>query len=165
MPLIQLICVAVAIPVLLGVSFFFGFRQFAALRRLSEGPELPLEESRQCRRQAYRRLVGCALLAVLALLLAGAQLFLEERIDEQNAPTPEGVARAPTPEQRDFARFYVSYWIGCLVLLLVVVGLAGVDLWETRRRGLRDRRKLLDDQRVMLERQMTLYRRQRDGPG
>jgi hypothetical protein len=166
--LIQLICVALAIPVLLGVSFIYGFRQVAALRLLREGPELPAEEGRHHRRQAYRRLVSCGLLALLALLLAGAQLFLEERadnlIDEQAARPQEEGPRDLTPEQRNFARFYGAYWIGCLVVLMAVVALAGVDLWETRRRGLRARRKLLDDTRGMLQRQLTRYRRERDGP-
>jgi hypothetical protein len=60
---------------------------------------------------------------------------------------------------------YGVYWIVLLVVLMAVVVLAGIDLWETRRRGLRERRKLLDDQRVMLRRQMTRWRRERDEPG
>jgi flagellar biosynthesis/type III secretory pathway M-ring protein FliF/YscJ len=164
----QLICVAVAIVVLLCLSFVFGWRQLVVLRRLREGPELPAEESRQQRRQARRRLVGCVLLALLAFLLAGAQLFLEERVDiwiaQHAGPAPDGEPVEPTPEQRNFFRLYGVYWIILLVVLLAVVALAGIDLWETRRRGLRERRKLLDDQRVMLQRQMTRWRRERDGP-
>jgi hypothetical protein len=164
--LIQLICVALAIPVLLGLSFFFGFRQFAVLRRLREGPALPSEEQRQQRRQSLRRLTSCGLLALLALLLAGAQLFLEDRadafIDEQDTRPPEASAPEPTPEQRDFLRIYGAYWITCLLVLLAVVALAGFDLWETRRRGLHERRKLLDDHRVLLKRQITRYRREHD---
>jgi ABC-type Fe3+ transport system permease subunit len=165
--LTQLICVALAIPVLLGLSFVFGWQQYTALRRLRDSPALPVAERRQQRRQAYRRLVTCGLLALLALLLAGAQLFLEERadnlIDEQRAQSQDQGAEAPfTPEQRNFARFYGVYWIVCLVVLLAVVGLAGIDLWETRRRGLRERRKLLDDQRGMLRRQITRLRQERD---
>src|ERR1700722_18226421 len=64
----QLICVAVAIVVLLGLSFGFGWRQLAVLRRLREVPELPADEGREQRRQAHRRLVSCGLLALLALL-------------------------------------------------------------------------------------------------
>ncbi len=164
----QLICVAVAIVVLLGLSFGFGWRQLAVLRRLREGPELPADDARQLRRQAQRRLVSCGLLALLALLLAGAQLFLEERADvwiaQQKDQAPEGEPVEPTPEQRDFFRVYGVYWIVLLVVLLAVVVLAGIDLWETRGRGLRERRKLLDDQRVMLQRQVTRLRRERDGP-
>jgi hypothetical protein len=165
--LIQLICVALAIPVLLGLAFFYGWRELAELRRLRAGPPLPAAESRQQRGQAYRRLLTCGLLAVLALLLAGAQLFLEERadnlIDEQQAQShQDGTEPTFTPEQRDFARIYGVYWIVCLVILMAVVGLAGIDLWQTRRRGLRERRKLLDDQRVMLRRQITRLRQERD---
>jgi putative copper export protein len=168
MALTQLICVALAIPVLLGLSFFFAWRQFVLLRGLRGGPELPAAESRQERRQAYRRFVSCGLLALLALLLAGAQLFLEERadnlIDEQSAqPQEEGAPSAFTPAQRDFARLYGMYWIVCLVVLMAIVALAGIDLWETRRRGLRERRKLLDDQRVMLRRQIKRYWQERRG--
>jgi hypothetical protein len=153
--------------VLLGVAFVFGWQQYVALRGLRNRPELPLAERRQQRGQAYRRLLTCGLLALLALLLAGAQLFLEERvdnlIDEQRAQAQEQGGEQPfTPEQRNFARFYGVYWIGCLVVLMAVVGLAGIDLWETRRRGLRERRKLLDDQRVMLRRQITRLRQERD---
>jgi hypothetical protein len=165
--LTQLICVALAILVLLGLSFFYGWREVVELRRLRAGSPLPVAESRQQRGQAYRRLLTCGLLALLALLLAGAQLFLEERadklIDEQQAQShPDGAESTLTPEQRDFARFYSVYWIVCLVILMAVVGLAGIDLWQTRRRGLRERRKLLDDQRVMLRRQITRLRQERD---
>jgi hypothetical protein len=163
--LIQLICVAAAIPVLLGLAFFFGGRQFAVLRHLRERPEMPAEEQRRLRRQAYRRLVSCGLLILLALLLAGAQLFLEERadlfIDAQDARPADASAPEPTPEQRDFLRLYGAYWIVCLMVLLAIVALAGVDLWQTRRQGLRERRQLLDDHRVLLEQQITRYRQER----
>jgi hypothetical protein len=143
--LIQLICVALAIPVLLGLAFFYTWRQ---------------------RGQAHRRLITCGLLALLALLLAGAQLFLEERadklIDDQKAQAQaDGTEPDLTPEQRDFARIYGVYWIVCLVILMAVVGLAGLDLWQTRRRGLREQRKLLADQRGMLRREITRLRRER----
>jgi hypothetical protein len=165
--LLQLICVALAIPVLLGVSFFFAWRQFVELRRLRDGPPLPAAEMRQQRGQVYRRLVTCGLLALLALLLAGAQLFLEERadklIDEQKAQAQaDGTEPDLTPEQQNFARIYGVYWMVCLVILMAVVVLAGLDLWQTRRRGLRERRKLLDDQRGMLRREITRLRRERE---
>ena len=167
MALLQLICVTLAIPVLLGVSFFFAWRQCVELRRLREGPPLPAAEMRQQRGQARRRLVTCGLLVILALLLAGAQLFLEERadklIDEQQARAQvDGTEPDLTPEQQKFARVYGVYWMVCLVVLLAVVGLAGLDLWQTRRRGLRERRKLLDDQRGMLRRELTRLRQERD---
>lgn len=168
MALAQLICVALAIPVLLGLSFFFGWHQLGALRRLRDGPELPATLARGLRRQLYRRLVTCGLLALLALLLAGAQLFLEERADdlikENSVQAKHGNSPELTPEQRDFARFYGAYWLFCLLILLTIVGLAGFDLWETRRNGLRERRRLLHDQRLMLQRQMTQFR-ERDERG
>jgi hypothetical protein len=167
--LFQLICVALAIPVLLGLAFAFGYRQFGVLRRLREGSEQPAKEQRELRHQAYRRLVSCGLLALLAWLLAGAQLFLEERadqfIDAQNARPPEANAPEPTPEQRDFLRLYGAYWIVCLVVLMTIVALAGVDLWATRQHGLRERRKLLDDHRILLRRQLLRYRRERGADG
>jgi flagellar biosynthesis/type III secretory pathway M-ring protein FliF/YscJ len=168
-PQIQVICFALAIVVLLGLSFGFGWRQLVALRRLREVPELPADESRRQRRQAHRRLVGCGLMALLALLLAGAQLFLEEPTDlwiaEHDARAAEGQPVEPTPQQRAFFRLYGVYWIVLLLVLLALVAVAGVDLLETRRQGLRERRKLLDDRRVMLQRQMTRWRREHDGPG
>jgi hypothetical protein len=163
----QLICVALAIATLLVLAFLYGWRQVVELRRLGERPELPAAERRQQRRQAYRRLVNCALLAVLAVMLAGAQLFLEQRaddlIDQREAQSQQDGAEPPlTQEQRDFASLYAGYWIACLVVLLAIVALAGIDLWETRRLGLREHRKLLDDQRGMLQRQIARYRQQRD---
>jgi hypothetical protein len=165
--LLQLIFVALAIPVLLGVSFFFAWRQFVELRRLRDGPPLPAAEMRQQRGQIYRRLVTCGLLTLLAFLLAGAQLFLEEGADkliaEQKAQAQaQGTEPDLTPEQQHFARIYAVYWMVCLVILMAVVGLAGLDLWQTRRRGLRERRKLLDDQRGMLRREITRLRQERD---
>jgi hypothetical protein len=166
-PLIQLICVGLAIPLLLGLAFYFGWRQVVALGEVREQTSLPAEENRYQRRQAHRRLVGCGLMALLALLLAGAQLFLEDKAqalaEQRDALPDDGSAPPLTEPERDFARMYACYWIVCLLVLMAIVALAGVDLWETRRRGLREQRKLLDDQRLMLERQVERYRQKRKG--
>jgi len=167
-PLIQLICVGLAISVLLGLAFYFGWRQVLALGELREQTSLPAEESLHQRGQAHRRLAGCGLMVLLALLLAGWQIFLEDKAEAlrvQRAALPDdGTAPPLTDSERDFVRFCVSFWIVFLMILLVVVALAGVDLWTTRRRGLREHRKLLDDQRLMLERQVERYRQERNRP-
>jgi len=166
-PQIQLVCFAIAISVLLSLSFFFGWRQLLALRSLGEQPNLPVEESRYQRRQAYRRLIGCGLMVLLALLLAGWQIFLEDKAQalavERDNVVPDSEPPPMTEEQRDLARLCVYYWIVILLVLLTIVALAGVDMWTTRRRGLREHRKILDDQRIMLERQVARYREGRNG--
>jgi hypothetical protein len=156
------------IAVLLALAPFYAWRQLRALRQLRRAPDLPAAEADHLRRQVRRRLAGCALMLVLAGLLGGALVYLEEpaqrRADESDA---RGDAPPPplTPEDRHFLRLYGWYWIATLLVLLALVLLAAFDLWATRRYAWREHRKIQDDRRAMIERQVQRLRQSRNGQG
>jgi hypothetical protein len=157
---LQIISGAALVATLLGVSSYYAWRQLRALRGLRRTPGLPDAEARYVRRQAWRRLVGCVLMLVMAGLLAVTLLYLE-------GPTQQiadrGVGLPPTPEERDFLSLWVGGWIAILLVLMAVVFLAAWDLWATRLYGVREMRKIQADRRAMIERQASRVRRQRNG--
>lgn len=151
--------------VLLLLAAFSMRRQVGNLRQLKSTAFMPSDDRRYQRNQAYRRLFTSVLLIVLAGLLAGAYLSGMERqaeqlgqkkveLDENDQP------RIPT-EHREFARFYSLYWIAVLLLLFVVVSLAIVDLWSTRRYAWKEMRRIQTENRAMLERDLAMHRQQK----
>jgi hypothetical protein len=163
----QIVFGTLLVAVLLFLSLFYAWRQVRALRALRQAPELPPEEARYERTKAWRRLVSCGLTLALAALLAGLLTFLEDRAQEL-ADRREAVAAGEeppplTPEERALARRWLWGWIVLLLVLLAVVLLAAVDLWATRRFGLRQYRKIQADRRAMIERQVSRLRGQRNG--
>ena len=160
----QIVFGVALVAVLLGLAGFYGWRQVRLLRRLPADPAEAGEEEAWLREQAWRRLVCCALMVVLAVLLSGALLYLEgpaqalaDRVDA------EGPDVADTPEHRHFVNFYSYYWIAFLLVLLALVVVAGIDVWAVRRFGLRQLRRLQADRRAMIARQSALLRQRREG--
>lgn len=158
----QIVFGVALVIVLLGLAGFYAWQQVRVLRRVGAG-ESGSEEGVHLRRQAWRRLVGSALMVLLAVQLAGALLFLEgpaqqlaDRVDAEGPQATEG------PEQEAFGNFYGYYWIAFLLLLLVWVVLAGIDWWAVRRFGLRQLHRLQDDRRAMIARQSALLRQRRE---
>lgn len=153
--------------VLLGLALGFTWKQVAVLRELRRDPYLAEEDSRYERGLAYRRLVSCGLLFLLALLLVGALVYLEEPAqrlaEEARARRDQGMERAFTPEEKLFLRVYSWYWIGFLLVLLAVVILAAFDLWAVRRYGRQQHRRIQDDRRAMIEDELGRMRQQRNG--
>ncbi len=142
---------------LLGLSLYVGARQVVQLRHLRQ-QDLPAEEMHYERRKAWRRLVSCGLTLVLAAMLAVLVPSWEEVDRMLRVAGPQ-----PTEEQKSLARLYVGGWIVLMMLLMVLLVLAALDLWSTRRFGLRQFRKLQADRRAMIERQVNRMRRDRDG--
>jgi hypothetical protein len=155
------------VAALLVLSLFYGWRQVRALRGLRRAPGLPDEEARYERHRGWRRLVSCALMLLLAGLLAGALAYLEGQAqryaDMQDAVAAGAPPREPTDDETRFLLLYGRYWIGLLLVLLAVVLLAALDLWATRRYGLQQHRKLAADRRAMIQRQVERMRGERNG--
>lgn len=146
--------------VLLGTAAYVAWRQIQILREVAGNDNLPTDERDHLRSRARRRLATCVLLLLLAGWLGGflflepqAQQFLE--LVRENPELKE--------EQKPFWRFYGWYVIGGLLALLVLVGIAGVDLMAVRRHGQRQYQKLREDRRAMIERQAARLRQERNG--
>lgn len=150
--------------VALGIAFAIG--QVRTLRWVRGQKELPREDVRYFVRRSYSRLVGSALLLLLAGLLAGLHGFgVLEGLDALVAEGPQAHAeqRQLTPEQRRFVDFAYGY-VGAiaLVVLLLVVG-SFLDTMATRRYGMRHRKQIREDRQAMLARQFALLQRRDPG--
>jgi hypothetical protein len=139
--------------------------QISNLRRMRAQPHMPSDDRSYLRNQAYRRLVMGALLIALAGMLAGTYLSgLERQADQfgqKQGDANPGDRPALQPEDRALARLYLIYWISILVLLFLVVSLAIVDLWSTRRYAWEQLRRIQSENRAMLERDLAMYRQQK----
>jgi hypothetical protein len=161
---------SVIIIVLAGLAGYFGWRQWqalAALRRL--GDELPEDDRRYEYGKAWRRLAGCVLMGVLAVLFAGSYLLdLNERavaLGHEGRTAAGDAAPAPVmnAEQQRFVNFFSTYWIVLVGIVMALLCLAAVDLWAIRRYGLRHLRQIQSDRRAMLQEQLAILRRERNG--
>jgi len=163
----EIIFGAVLVVVLLFVAVLYGVRQIVSLRQLRAAEEMGLEERAYLHGRARRRLVMSLLLLVLGVIFTAGLVYLEtpaqQLADQREAQEQQGDSAPLSPEQRPFARLYLSFWIVFLLLLMAVVLLAAVDLWATRRYGLRQHRKLIADHRAMIEREIARYRQERNG--
>jgi hypothetical protein len=149
----------------LGVAAFFARQQVATLRGLSRSEILTPDDRGYLRRQAWRRLLGCAMLVLIACLisgwfLSGLDAGIDALGDQRKAQAAAGEILA-RPEQEQAMRFYIYYWIAVLLLLLGLVLLAAADLWAIRRFSARHFRRIRDDRRAMLEHQLEELRRER----
>jgi hypothetical protein len=76
----------------------------------------------------------------------------------------DSVVTAPvTAEDRSFAYLYGSFLFVFVLVLFIVLVIAGIDAWATRRYGMQQYRKLMADRRAMIERQAARLREERNG--
>jgi hypothetical protein len=157
---------SVLVVLVAGLSGYFGWRQWGTLRRLRAEPDLPAEERCYLHNQAWRRLVCCALLLVIAGFLVG-WFFLEADYRAIRAQAQERAERKEdkelTADQQRFLRFFTFYWGVALGLLLVVLSLAALDLWAIARFGLHKHRQLQADHRALMEEHAARLRSRRNG--
>lgn len=165
---LEIIFAAVIVLLLLGLAGYFGWRQWLMLRDLRRQTDLALEDRLYYFRQAWRRLACCALMILLASMLAGWYLSgMEQRareMEERTRIATELDAEGQDAERRSKDMFRL-YWIVLLVVLLFVLVLAALDVLAIRRFGLRHYRQIRSDRREMLEKEASILRSQRNGHG
>jgi hypothetical protein len=158
------------VVVLLGMAGYYTWRQWQALRHLRVADELDAADRRYYLVRAWRRLVGCGVMVLLAAGLAGTYLLGQEwkahELGEAQAVEPhdgDAEVAAPDPEQTRWLRQYSTFWIVFSMLLFSLVGLAFWDFLATRRYGMRNLRQIQQDRRAMIEGQLVRLRQQRGG--
>jgi hypothetical protein len=163
----QILYGALLVVVLLALAGYYAWRQVQTVRGLRVAEEMGLEERLYLHRQVRRRIFGCILMVVLAVLLSGLLLFLEgpmsELSDYISAARERGEEPELSPEQRSLRKLYTLWNIGLLLTLLVFLATAGVDYLSTRRFGRRQLRRIQVDRRAMIERQAARLRQERNG--
>jgi UDP-N-acetylmuramyl pentapeptide phosphotransferase/UDP-N-acetylglucosamine-1-phosphate transferase len=151
--------------ILLAMGLYTIRKQLRALARLRSTAHMPSDERAYSRNQAFRRVATSVFLIILAGMLAGAYLAgIEEQAEELGRArvVPDDGPRPPmNDEQKQFARFYGAYWITVLALIFLVITLAMVDIWSTRRYAWRELRRIQAENREMLERDLAMYRQQK----
>jgi hypothetical protein len=165
----ELVAMSLLAALLLAVAVYYLRKAIRTLQRTTAAFEMLPDERVFLRRQAWRRLVNSGFMIALAGLLIGAYAVgLPQRADEigkqREREAVDGQKPPLTEEQRDFGRLFGGYLIGFLALLALVVILAGLDYFATRRYAFAQLRRIQIDRRAMLERQMTRWREERDGP-
>lgn len=164
----ETVAAGLIVAILLSLAAYYTWRQTQTLHHLKDQPELAPEDRTYYHRQAWRRLVGCLLMVVLGLMMAGSYLLgLEARAKEIGQWAQAQRDRHETPvldaEQQNFVRLYTSVWIATLLILLTILSLAAADIWAIRRFGVRHHRLLQAERRAMLEDQISRLRRDRGG--
>jgi hypothetical protein len=151
--------------VLLALAGWFGWKQVMVLRNRAELDNATPEDRRYLSRQAWRRLVGCALMVVLAGLLAGWYLLGFHDFANQLFLRPETAdgRTVQTPQEQQTLRYCVYYFIAALVVLLGMLGVAALDILSIRSYALRHHRQIMADRRAMIERQVARMRQQGNG--
>jgi hypothetical protein len=151
--------------VLVLLAIWFAFRQSHVLRKLREEPNLSPEDQKYYRRTVWRRWLGCGLLIVMAVMIAGLfgmGIFDElDRLRDKGAIAKEQNLKLE-PQEEDFLRFGINYVMVLLLMLVLTLAVAVVDIMAIRRYGMRHRRRLREDRQAMLERQLPqLYHERR----
>jgi hypothetical protein len=152
---------------LLALAGYYAWRQVQSLRHLRDAEESSPEEHRYLRRRAWRRLFGCGLMLLMAVLLGGLMLFLEERANELANVSAAARERGEEPllgdEDRQFRILYGWWIVGLLLALLAILSTAAVDMLATRRFSLGQLRRIQADRRAMIERTVARMRQERNG--
>jgi UPF0716 family protein affecting phage T7 exclusion len=142
-----------------------GLRQFRTLRRARDEPYMPDEDRRYFRGQARRRLVASALLLVIASMIAGYYLSgMDARMDAIPERNKAGQAAPDDPQaeaDKEFTRFVGVYWIVVIVLLGLVVGVAVIDFWATRKYWMARYKEMKEEYDTKLQRDLAVYRQQK----
>jgi hypothetical protein len=164
----QIVFGGLLVIILVALAGFYSWRQIRVLSGLGDAEDLSLEDRRYAHRQAWRRIACSVLMVVMAGLIAG-HYSLEDRarqfIAEGEASRQRGEKRELSPEEQQFLRSYYTYWIITLVVLLAIIGLAGIDFLAIRRYGRRHYRQIQADRRAMIEDELARLRTQRNGRG
>jgi uncharacterized membrane protein YgcG len=149
-------------------------RQRRTIERLREEKYLPSDDRAYLRGQVRRRLATSVLLVILGGMIGGAFLSgMEDRATEIGEQRQKGAnpaddpgrpadPRQPTEEERQFVRFWGGYWIAISILVFVVVCLAIVDFWATRRYWMAQYRLMKEDHQAKLQRDLAVYRQAKD---
>ena len=163
----QIVFGTLLVVLLLGLAGYYAWRQMQALRGLRDAEESPPDERRYLVRRAWRRLFGCVLMVVLAVMLGGMMLFLENPAKELADFIAEARERGEEPElsdqQRQLRVLYAVWNISLLIALLAILATAAIDLLATRRFSLTQLRRIQSDRRAMIERQVARLRQERNG--
>ncbi len=154
----ELVLAALLVGVLLGLAGFYSWQQVRTLRAL-RADSGSADDRSYLRRRAWRRLIGCALMVLLAALVVGLYA-IQAQLDAapQDAPDRAHLRR----EQLAWIRWYSACVVVLAVVFFVLVWLALRDMMATRRYTVGQLRRLQSEHDAELRTQAARLRRERD---
>lgn len=143
-----------------------GWFQVRGLRRLRARTHVPSDEFGYLRGRYRRRLLTGVLLAIAGGMIGGAYLAgMEAKVEELGEKQPAAEPDAPkpklTPDQKALLRFWGAYWIGVVLLVFAILGLALADALATRRYAMGQYRVIREDHETKLRRDLAVYKQQK----
>lgn len=156
------------VVVLIGMAGFFAWRQWRAWQAMPRHSDLPLADRLYLTHQVWRRLAGCVLMVLLALMLGGWYVFDFDgqaaalTVRGNSADTVAEAMQRGAAQQR-FINFFSFYWIFTVLVLLGIVFIVALDVIAIRRFSMRHMRQIQSERRAMIEREVALMRSQRNG--
>ena len=135
--------------------------QLRGMKRLAVRKHVPSDEWGYLRRRYRRRLWTAGVLLLLGGLIGGAYLSgMEERAANlgKERANAEGEPPEMTAEQKQFVRFWTSFWIVVIILVFVLLALALADSWATRRFWYGQLRQMREEHQAKLRRDLAVHK-------
>lgn len=147
MPTTEAIFGAILVAVLFGAACVFAWAQRNTLRR---AVHLPDAERRFERRRAFRRLIGCGLMILMAVLIVFQYVLWETHL--------KGLDPRNAEENRVYYKLWGYSWVVILVSLLTALFLAAYDALASRAHLLGEYGRIAEERRAMVQRQAERLR-------
>jgi hypothetical protein len=142
-----------------------GYNQVQGLRVLAARKHVPADEYSYLRNRYRRRLLVAGILVLVGGLIAGAYLSGFER-EADRIVEARKVANAAGGDVSDDDKFVLQlwggYWVVVISLVFVLLALAVVDAWSTRRYWFKVLREMRDDHNTKLRRDLAVLRQQKE---
>lgn len=139
------------------VSLRYQVRNWRRLRTEA----MASDDRRYLRGLCQRRTVNAILLLTLAGMLSGAYFGGQDEVNRILQLRHQEPPGEPTPEDREFIKWWAIYWMAVLALLFVVIAIAIADYAATSLYGRQQLRRIQNEQRTLLERDLAVYRQQK----
>ncbi len=155
---------ALAGPLIL-LGLVSGYFQVRGLKTLAARKHVPSDEYSYLRNRHRRRLLVAGVLVLTGGLIAGMYLSgFDHRVDRilEAKKSAEEAGTDISDEDKLALKLWGTYWIAVLVLVFVLLGLAVVDAWATRRFWYKIFREMRDDHNTKLRRDLAVYRTLKD---
>lgn len=150
---------------LLVLGVVSGYVQVRGLRALAARKHVPSDEHAYLRNRYRRRLLIAGILVLVAGLIAGSYAFgFEQRVDQITAAKNAAKEKGEDVGEDDkfVLKVWGGYWVVVISLVFVLVALAVIDAWATRRYWHKIFREMRDEHHSKLRRDLAVYRQQKE---
>jgi hypothetical protein len=142
-----------------------GYFQVRGLKVLAARKHVPTDEYSYLRNRHRRRLLVAGVLVLVGGLIAGAYVTgFERKVDRilEAKKAADEAGRDIPDEDKLVLKLWGTYWIAVIVLVFMLLGLAVVDAWATRRFWYKVFVEMRDDHNTKLRRDLAVYRTLKD---